>query len=138
VALGVLVYALAVHLTGHSLAPGWTSLMVTVTFLGGVQLLSLGVLGAYVGRIYAECQNRPLFLVAETHSRRRKQAPVNRVDAGARKSAEAKKIPDRTIRGGARMGKKKTLLTLAAMPGNRLQPFVIIITRNCKLKQAFL
>jgi dolichol-phosphate mannosyltransferase len=31
-----------------------------------VQLLSLGVLGAYVGRIYAECQNRPLFLVAET------------------------------------------------------------------------
>jgi len=66
VALGILIYALVVQFTGHALTPGWASTMVTITFLGGVQLLSLGVLGAYIGRIYAESQNRPLYLVAET------------------------------------------------------------------------
>lgn len=66
VAAGILLYAIIVRLTGRALTPGWASIMVTVTFLGGVQLLSLGVLGAYIGRIYAESQNRPLFLVAET------------------------------------------------------------------------
>lgn len=66
VALGILIYAVVVQLTGHALTPGWASTMVTITFLGGVQLLSLGVLGTYIGRIYAESQNRPLYLVAET------------------------------------------------------------------------
>ncbi len=45
--------------------PGFASLIVSVMFLGGVQLLSLGVLGEYVGRIFAEVKRRPLYLVAE-------------------------------------------------------------------------
>jgi len=44
---------------------GWTSTMVVLLFLGGVQLLCLGVLGSYVGRIYGETQGRPLYIVAE-------------------------------------------------------------------------
>ncbi len=45
--------------------PGYASLIVSVMFLGGVQLLSLGVLGEYIGRIFAEVKRRPLYLVAE-------------------------------------------------------------------------
>ena len=44
---------------------GWTSLMVVVLFLGGVQLLCVGILGEYVGRIYGESQSRPLYVIAE-------------------------------------------------------------------------
>lgn len=43
---------------------GWTSLMVTVLFLGGVQLVSLGILGEYVGRIYDEARGRPPYVIA--------------------------------------------------------------------------
>ncbi|MFF1678282.1 glycosyltransferase family 2 protein [Streptomyces sp. NPDC058256] len=50
---------------------GWTMLMVVVLFLGGTQMLSLGVLGSYIGRIYSETQGRPLYLVREVIGRRK-------------------------------------------------------------------
>jgi hypothetical protein len=43
--------------------PGWASLTVVVLFLGSVQLLCIGLLGEYVGRIYQEVQRRPLYNV---------------------------------------------------------------------------
>ena len=45
--------------------PGWTSITVIVTLLGSIQLLSLGVLGEYVGRLYIESKRRPNYLIAE-------------------------------------------------------------------------
>jgi dolichol-phosphate mannosyltransferase len=46
-------------------APGWTSAIVAVLFMGGVQLVSVGVLGAYLGRVFNETKRRPLYFVAE-------------------------------------------------------------------------
>jgi glycosyltransferase involved in cell wall biosynthesis len=69
VALGALaysVYIIIVTLTSGIDVPGYASLMVAVLFLGGLQLLSLGVLGEYVGRILTETKGRPLYVVRET------------------------------------------------------------------------
>jgi len=46
--------------------PGYTSLMAVVLFLGGVQMITIGILGQYVARIYRESKRRPLYVVAET------------------------------------------------------------------------
>jgi hypothetical protein len=46
-----------------AVVPGWTSLYIAVLLLGGVQLICLGLLGEYIGRLYAAAQGRPQFLV---------------------------------------------------------------------------
>jgi len=48
------------------LVSGWTSLILTVLFIGGIQMISLGILGLYLGRQYREVKKRPLYVIAET------------------------------------------------------------------------
>jgi glycosyltransferase involved in cell wall biosynthesis len=62
-AIGVLVYAVIAMLLGNTL-PGWTSTVVIVAAVGAVQLLAVGILGEYVGRMYAVLQGRPTYFIA--------------------------------------------------------------------------
>ena len=62
--LGI-VYAFAIRLFSEHWVAGWALLFISVLFLGGVQLVLIGVLGEYLGRIYGEVKRRPLYLVKE-------------------------------------------------------------------------
>lgn len=64
-AMSGIVYVLWLRLFTHIWVEGWTALMITVLFLGGIQLISVGILGEYIGRIYNEIKNRPLYVVQE-------------------------------------------------------------------------
>jgi dolichol-phosphate mannosyltransferase len=59
------IVTIVLKLSGALYVPGWTSLLVAVTFLGGVQLLTIGLMGEYVSRIYDEVRGRPLYLIRE-------------------------------------------------------------------------
>ena len=65
VALGYALYLIARTVLYGTDVPGYASMMVAVLFLGGVQLLSLGILGEYVGRILVEAKRRPIFIVRQ-------------------------------------------------------------------------
>ena len=59
-----ILYAVAVHFLGHTVT-GWTTVVIAVFFLGGIQLICLGILGEYIGMIHDESKKRPLYLVDE-------------------------------------------------------------------------
>ncbi len=54
------VYALVSYFTGH-VAPGWTSLILSIWFLGGLELIAIGMVGQYIGKIYMEVKQRPRY-----------------------------------------------------------------------------
>ena len=65
ISLGLIVWVLVVKLLSNSVVPGWASIMVPVLFIGSVQLLCLGVIGEYLGKIYEEVKRRPRFHLRE-------------------------------------------------------------------------
>jgi polyisoprenyl-phosphate glycosyltransferase len=74
---------------------GFTTTIVTVLFLGGVQLVSIGILGEYIGRIYEEIKQRPLYIVQETvgfSPPGHKPGPAN---AGVSRDPLAPALPER-------------------------------------------
>ena len=60
-----LVYALSIFVSGKDLPEGWTSTIVLILFLGGVQLMVLGILGEYLGRIFEEVKGRPHYVLRD-------------------------------------------------------------------------
>ena len=64
VAFALIVYALVSYFTGNVVS-GWASSLIVTCFLGGIQLISLGVIGEYIGKIYMETKARPRFIISE-------------------------------------------------------------------------
>ena len=62
VALAIICYALYEYAVGH-VVPGWTSLLVSLWFIGGAILTAIGVIGEYIGKIYREVKRRPRYFV---------------------------------------------------------------------------
>ncbi len=63
-AVGIGLYALISLIAGKAV-PGWTSTMLSIWLIGGVQLIALGLIGEYIGKIYTEVKRRPRFIVEE-------------------------------------------------------------------------
>lgn len=75
-------YALVLRLFTRIWVPGWTLLFIGMLFIGGLQMLSLGIVGEYIGRIYTEAKQRPLYLVREVLSSGSSQPLVRKAAAG--------------------------------------------------------
>lgn len=72
--LGILA-ALAIRLLTSNWVPGWTGIIIAVLFMGGIQLICTGILGEYVGRIYMQSKNRPLYVISERFGQPEETAP---------------------------------------------------------------
>jgi glycosyltransferase involved in cell wall biosynthesis len=82
-ALLVILYALAMRLFTQRWVAGWTALIIAILFLGGAQLISLGIIGEYIGRLYGEAKRRPLYLVRETLGMDARMERYPRLEGGA-------------------------------------------------------
>jgi polyisoprenyl-phosphate glycosyltransferase len=82
-------FAIVTRLAGVYSLPGWASILVVVSLIGGVQLVLMGVLGLYVGRMYNEVKARPLYILDDPRS----DVPVRRPTATSRTSpSETRRI----------------------------------------------
>lgn len=63
ISIVITIWVIAAKFFSASTVPGWASTMIPIVFLGGVQLLGLGILGEYLGKIYLEVKNRPKFFI---------------------------------------------------------------------------
>lgn len=58
-------YAITLRLFTNTWVEGWTAIMIAMLFLGGMQMIILGILGEYIGRVYNECKGRPLYVLSK-------------------------------------------------------------------------
>jgi polyisoprenyl-phosphate glycosyltransferase len=82
--MGVTVWALWVALISGKAIPGWASVVLPMYFLGGVQLLALGAIGEYLGKLYVEMKSRPRFFVEQVVGDSGAPPPGARVESGSR------------------------------------------------------
>ena len=85
IALLGLIYALYANLVTGTAISGWTSIILLITFIGGIQLFCIGILGEYIGRIYNHVKGRPLYIVESyygyhTDSPKQVRSPVLHVE----------------------------------------------------------
>jgi len=67
IAFVVVLYTLYERFVVHNYQPGWASLMVSILFLGGVQLITVGIIGEYLSRLSANVRQRPLYIISDTN-----------------------------------------------------------------------
>lgn len=75
--LPLMLYALYSRLADKVQQPGWTSLMLTVLFIGGIQLIGIGIIGEYISRLSENVRNRPLYIIDETNVEERKDELIS-------------------------------------------------------------
>jgi dolichol-phosphate mannosyltransferase len=63
----IILYALYGYFSDHTTTPGWASLLVSTMFIGGIQLISIGIIGLYISRINKNVINRPLYLIQNSN-----------------------------------------------------------------------
>ena len=68
----IIIYSLIRYFTGQTIT-GWTSMFASIWFIGGIQLISLGIIGQYLGKTYIETKNRPRYYIDEYLSHKRKK-----------------------------------------------------------------
>ena len=92
--IGSFVYLLVVIIqkivSADSSEPGWASIVAITLFFNGIILIILGVIGQYIGRIYDESKNRPIYIIKSIHGKR-ETASSGRDRAAARRAAIKKK-----------------------------------------------
>ena len=77
ISIVLMIYTLIEKIQGH-IVPGWSSLMISIWFLGGVQLVSVSVIGEYIGKVFTEVKHRPRFNIEyENYSEKMKEQGVN-------------------------------------------------------------
>src|SRR6185503_5048269 len=87
--LGYILFVLYDHfILGGRLVPGWTSIMSAITIFGTIQLLLFGVFGEYLGRVYEQVKQRPLYIIEEI-----KRAETPGAAASAKTSPERQGTP---------------------------------------------
>ncbi|MBR5790611.1 MAG: glycosyltransferase, partial [Phascolarctobacterium sp.] len=64
ISMALLGHVLYEKFVDEDIVPGWATTMVSILFLGGIQLVGIGILGEYIGRIFEEIKHRPLYLVS--------------------------------------------------------------------------
>ncbi|MEL6638171.1 MAG: glycosyltransferase family 2 protein [Bacteroidota bacterium] len=67
VAFLVMIYALVSRFVWEDYEPGWTSLMISVLFIGGIQMIAIGIIGEYLSRMNQNIRNRPLYIVKDSN-----------------------------------------------------------------------
>lgn len=65
VAIGMSVYVLSSYILGHYV-PGWSSIMLSIWFIGSIVTIGIGICGSYIGKIYMEVKQRPLYIVSDS------------------------------------------------------------------------
>ena len=87
--LAVTVYALYVRLVRGDFVPGWASTVVPMYFLGGIQILCLGVIGEYIGKLYLEAKRRPRYLVETVLGSKSREPGAGRISPERPKPLQA-------------------------------------------------
>lgn len=64
ISLGMMIYSAVQYFLGHAIA-GWSSIMVSIWFLGGIQLIGLSIMGEYLGKVFNETKGRPRFIIQD-------------------------------------------------------------------------
>ena len=64
ISIGIMIYSLVRYLTGNTVS-GWTFLSISIWFIGGLQMISIGIIGEYVGKMYNETKHRPRYIISE-------------------------------------------------------------------------